>query len=454
MAKKRRVEDEEDTDPEMDSSSEEVEEIEEEEEDDEEETDKSVEPEETAAAAEEEDLSKILEIFSKEQLIDIIRSASTENKKLVEDIYKLADQDPSHRKLFVHGLGWETTSDKLREIFSTYGELEDCNVVVDKNTGKSKGYGFILYKHRKSASKALQEPQKKIENRMTACQLASSGPVNIPSQQQHHQQPQQQHQYQQMNHHVKKNGNSSAAGMSPEMLQRKIYVGNVQSEISGEKLHSFFSKYGEIEEGPLGFDKNTGKPKGYALFIYKTLEGARKALEEPSKNFEGHVLFCQKATDNNKQKSGSGSAPLPTGSLPMKNDGFNHVGNAGVGGFNPPQPGVGPGFNPQNGVMGHHGLMMNQGLMGGVPPYGQGMQPIQAALAVLAAAGQNPGAFGVMNPALAGFNPMAPMQPGLGAFGMGNPMYQNPQGHQLIGPPGQGPAKRPALGPPGGYGAR
>ncbi|KAI3968448.1 hypothetical protein MKW92_020311 [Papaver armeniacum] len=294
------------------------------------------------------------------------------NKKLVEDIHRLADQDPSHRKLFVHGLGWETTSDKLREIFSTYGELEDCNVVVDKNTGKSKGYGFILYKHRKSASKRfLQEPQKKIENRMTACQLASSGPVNIPSQQQP-----QQHQYQQMNHHVKKNGNSSAAGMSPEMLQRKIY-------------------YGEIEEGPLGFDKNTGKPKGYALFIYKTLEGARKALEEPSKNFEGHVLFCQKATDNNKQKSGSGSAPLPTGSLPMKNDGFNHVGNAGVGGFNPPQPG---------------------GLMGGVPPYGQGMQSIQAALAVLAAAGQNPG---------------------LGAFGMGNPMYQNPQGHQLIGPLGK-----------------
>ncbi|KAI3996331.1 hypothetical protein MKX01_026799 [Papaver californicum] len=456
MAKKRRVEDEEDTDPEIDSE-EEVEEIEEEEEEEEEEqeeeeTEKSVESE--AEGAEEEDLAKVLEIFSKEQLVDIIRSASTQNKKLIEDIHKLADQDPSHRKLFVHGLGWETTSDKLREIFSTYGELEDCNVVVDKNTGKSKGYGFILYRHRKSASKALQEPQKKIENRMTACQLASSGPVNIPSQHQ-----QQQQQFQQMNHHVKKNGNS-LAGVSPESLQRKIYVGNVQSEISAEKLHSFFSKYGEIEEGPLGFDKNTGKPKGYALFIYKTVEGARKALEEPSKSFEGHVLFCQKATDNNKQKSGSGSTPVPTGSLPMKIDGFNHVGNPGVGGFNP-QPGVGAGFNPQNGVMGHHGLMVNQGLMGVPQPYGQGMQPIQAALAVLAAAGQNPGAFGVMNPALAGFHPasMAPMQPGLGAFGMGNPMYQNPQGPQLntsfqVRPPGQGPAKRPALGPTGGYVAR
>ncbi|MCL7047599.1 hypothetical protein MKW94_017245 [Papaver nudicaule] len=449
MAKKRRVEDEEDTDPEMDSSEEEeVEENEEESaEEEEEDSEKSLEEPEPESASSEEDLSELLEPLPKEKLIDIIRLASVENKKLISDIHKIADSDPSHRKLFVHGLGWETNSDKLREIFSVYGELEDCNIVVDKNTGKSKGYGFILFKHRKSASKALKEPQKKIENRMTACQLASSGPVNIPSQQQHqHQQHQhQQQQFQQMN---KKNGGNPGvpSQQTQEMLQRKIYVANVHPEINGEKLHSFFSKFGEIEEGPLGFDKNTGKPKGFALFIYKTLEGAKKALEEPSKNFDGHVLHVQKATDNNKQKTGgSGSAPLPAGVMPAKNDGYNHVGNAG---FNP-QPG-GPGFNPQNGVMGHPGLMMNHGLMGGVPqPYGQGMQPVQAALAVLAAAGQNPAAFGMMNPALAGFNPaMVP------PFGMGNPMYPNPQGPYQVGPSGQGPAKRPALGPTGGYSAR
>ncbi|OVA00400.1 RNA recognition motif domain [Macleaya cordata] len=424
MAKKRKVDEEENTidaEPEMDT--------------------------EVDSDEEEEDITKLLEPFNKEQLIDIIRTASSEHPKIIEEIHRIADLDPAHRKLFVHGLGWETTSEKLRDFFSKYGELEDCNVVVDKSTGKSKGYGFLLFKHRKSAQKALKEPQKKIESRMTACQLASSGPVN-PS----HPQQQQQQQQQQMH---------SNFHSSQDTLQRKIYVGNVHSEIPTDKLLTFFSKYGEIEEGPLGFDKQTGKPKGYALFIYKTVEGARKALEEPSKSFDGHQLYCQKATDSHKLKSASTSASAPAGNLPA-GDGFNPVGN--VGGYNPP---AGAGFNTQNGVMGHQALL-GQGLMAGAQPFGQGIQPIQAALAVLAAAGQNPAAFGVspavMNPALAGFNPASvppTMQPAMAGFGMGNPGYQNPQAHQVNTsyqgvPTGHGPATRPppAMGPMGGYVAR
>ncbi|KAK9280255.1 hypothetical protein L1049_013943 [Liquidambar formosana] len=57
---------------------------------------------------------------------------------------------------------------------------------------------------------------------------------------------------------------------------------------------------GRIEDGPLGLDKHTGKPKGFALFVYKSIESAKKALEEPHKNFEGHTLHCQKAIDGPK----------------------------------------------------------------------------------------------------------------------------------------------------------
>lgn len=48
-------------------------------------------------------------------------------------------------------------------------------MVMDRATGKTKGYGFVLFKTRKGASKALREPQKRIGNRMASCQLASLG---------------------------------------------------------------------------------------------------------------------------------------------------------------------------------------------------------------------------------------------------------------------------------------
>lgn len=75
-------------------------------------------------------------------------------------------------------------------------------------------------------------------------------------------------------------------------------MARVHPGIDREKLYKFFSKYGEIEEGPIGFDKYTGKSRGYAMFVYKTDDGARRALEEPMKNFEGYLLQCQPGTVN------------------------------------------------------------------------------------------------------------------------------------------------------------
>ncbi|XP_042516179.1 UBP1-associated protein 2A-like [Macadamia integrifolia] len=441
------------------------------EEDVEEDVEEDAEEELEGGEEEEEDLTKLLEPFNKEQLIDLLRMAAANDPKVVEEIHRIADRDPAHRKIFVHGLGWETTSEKLSEFFSQYGELEDCNVVVDKATGKSKGYGFLLFKHRQGAQKALKEPQKKIESRMTACQLASAGPVNMS--------------------HSNSVSHTQQQTQNPshDNLPRKIYVGNVHSDIPADQLHAFFSKYGEIEEGPLGFDKLTGKSKGFALFIYKTVEGARKALEEPNKSFDGHQLYCQKATDSHKQRAStapttggggtaSGNVPGVGGFNNPAGYGFNAHGGAGFGTHG------GAGFSAPDGAMGQQpsgsaAQFLGQGLLGGNLPFGPGVPPNQqAVLAVLAAAGQNPAAFGFNPAVLASLNPafaaamnsapppVAPasqstMPQAMPGYGMGNPGYQNPQAYQVnnsyqSGPMGQGHQPRPhsAVGPMGGYGAR
>ena len=46
-------------------------------------------------------------------------------------------------KLFIGGLAWATTDDKLREFFSQAGTVTSANVITDKFTGKSKGFGFV-----------------------------------------------------------------------------------------------------------------------------------------------------------------------------------------------------------------------------------------------------------------------------------------------------------------------
>ncbi|KAK7385875.1 hypothetical protein VNO78_31807 [Psophocarpus tetragonolobus] len=235
------------------------------------------EEEEEDLTLEEEPVEKLLEPFTKEQLHSLVKQAVEKFPEFVDSIRQLADVDPAHRKIFVHGLGWDATAETLTAVFGKYGEIEDCKAVTDKVSGKSKGYAFILFKHRDDARKALKHPQKKIGNRTTSCQLASAGPVPAPP--------------------------PNATPVS-EYTQRKIFVSNVSAEIDPQKLLEFFKQFGEVEDGPLGLDKNTGKPKGFALFVYKSVESAKKALEEPHKNFEGHTLYCQKAVDGPKGNKG------------------------------------------------------------------------------------------------------------------------------------------------------
>ena len=233
-----------------------------------------------------ESLSSLLEPYSKEHLINIICEAALKDPTLFDRVRELADRDVSHRQIFVHGLSWDTTSETLASTFEPFGEIEKCNVVLDKNTGKAKGYGFVLFKTRRAAVKALKNPQKKIKNRLASCQLASVGPVAGGPAATHHQA-------------------QDVAGQP-----RKIYVSNVPTDTDPEKLRDFFAKFGDIETGPIGFDTQTGKSRGFALFVYKSPEGFRKALQEPYKMFEGHQLHCQKAADG-KSKNQSAQPPQP-----------------------------------------------------------------------------------------------------------------------------------------------
>lgn len=51
--------------------------------------------------------------------------------------------DTTLTKVFVGGLAWETPSDGLRQHFETYGEILEAVVITDRETGRSKGYGFV-----------------------------------------------------------------------------------------------------------------------------------------------------------------------------------------------------------------------------------------------------------------------------------------------------------------------
>eukprot|EP00249_Psilotum_nudum_P019678 c27366_g1_i9 orf=448-1539(-) len=219
------------------------------------------------------DLKMLLDPLSKEQLVALLVNAGSQFPAIADDIRDVASKDPAHRKLFVRGLAWETSSQALRDAFQEYGEIEEGAVIMDRATGKSRGYGFITFKHMDSAQRALKEPSKMIDGRISVCNLASAGTI------------------------------TSSTGA--DQAQRKLFIGGLSYDTSTETLIDIFSQYGEIEEGSVAYDKNTNKSRGFAFVTFKSLEATRKALEDPNKNIEGRHVIVKLAAEGQKDKGAS-----------------------------------------------------------------------------------------------------------------------------------------------------
>ena len=59
------------------------------------------------------------------------------------------------KKLFVGGLPWTTTDDELRTAFSEAGTVASASIIMDKMTGRSKGFGFVEFEDDGEADKAI-----------------------------------------------------------------------------------------------------------------------------------------------------------------------------------------------------------------------------------------------------------------------------------------------------------
>jgi RNA recognition motif-containing protein len=55
----------------------------------------------------------------------------------------IQQKDTTYTKLFVGGLPYHTTDHSLREHFQQFGDIEEAVVITDRQTGKSRGYGFV-----------------------------------------------------------------------------------------------------------------------------------------------------------------------------------------------------------------------------------------------------------------------------------------------------------------------
>uniref|UniRef100_A0A3P8UZK9 RNA binding motif protein 38 n=1 Tax=Cynoglossus semilaevis TaxID=244447 RepID=A0A3P8UZK9_CYNSE len=89
--------------------------------------------------------------------------------------FQSLQKDTTFTKIFVGGLPYHTTDASLRKYFETFGEIDEAVVITDRQTGKSRGYGFVTMTDRTAAERACKDPNPIIDGRKANVNLAYLG---------------------------------------------------------------------------------------------------------------------------------------------------------------------------------------------------------------------------------------------------------------------------------------
>lgn len=174
------------------------------------------------------------------------------------------------RKLFVGGLSSETTEKELRDHFGQYGEIESVNVKTDPNSGRSRGFGFIVFKEAEAIDRVVSAGEHKVNNKTVDAKKAKA-------------------------------------------RQGKIFVGGLTSEISDEDIKTFFGQFGTIANLELPFDKQKNQRKNFCFVTYDSEQVVNDLLKTPKQTINGKEVDVKKATPkpDNAQMGGRGGRGPP-----------------------------------------------------------------------------------------------------------------------------------------------
>ena len=82
----------------------------------------------------------------------------------------------AQNKLFIGNLSFRATEDELSDVFSQYGELEEVKIILDRETGRSRGFAFITYVDEASAQDALALDGTSVSGRDIRVSIATERP--------------------------------------------------------------------------------------------------------------------------------------------------------------------------------------------------------------------------------------------------------------------------------------
>ncbi|XP_060209101.1 heterogeneous nuclear ribonucleoprotein 1 [Lycium barbarum] len=197
-------------------------------------------------------------------------------------------------KLFIGGISWDTDEERLKEYFSSYGEVVEAVIMRDRNTGRARGFGFVVFANPTIAERVVNDKHI-IDGRTVEAKKA------VPRDDQQH-----------------IIINRSIPGSPGPGRTKKIFVGGLASTVTESDFKTYFDQFGTITDVVVMYDHNTQRPRGFGFITYDSEEAVDRALYKTFHDLNGKMIEVKRAVPKDR------SPPLTYGGLGRVNNFLNN----------------------------------------------------------------------------------------------------------------------------------
>ncbi|MFS7957243.1 putative RNA recognition motif domain, nucleotide-binding alpha-beta plait domain superfamily [Helianthus anomalus] len=177
-------------------------------------------------------------------------------------------QQPSYSpdlKLYVGNLPWNVDSAALAQLFQRAGNVEMVEVVYDKGSGRSRGFGFVTMSTVEEVEAATRQFNGyELDGRQLR---VNSGPP-----------PSKGDSFSRGQRDGGRGGYNSGGGRSYDSTN-KVYVGNLAWSVDNLALETLFQEQGNVMEARVVYDRDSGRSKGFGFVTYGSMDEVNKAID-------------------------------------------------------------------------------------------------------------------------------------------------------------------------------
>lgn len=177
-------------------------------------------------------------------------------------------EEDERGKLFVGGLSWETTQENLSRYFCRFGEIIDCVVMKNNESGRSRGFGFVTFADPANVNHVLQSGPHTLDGRTIDPKPCNPRTLQKP----------------------KKGGGF------------KVFLGGLPSNVTETDLRTFFGRYGKVTEVVIMYDQEKKKSRGFGFLSFEEESSVEHVTNERYINLNGKQVEIKKA----EPRDGSG----------------------------------------------------------------------------------------------------------------------------------------------------